>query len=64
MRSRTALLVEDNPSDVELTIRAFEREHITHEVVVVEFRQFAGAVKRLGLYSLMINEPPPCARTL
>lgn len=64
MRSRTVLLVEDNPGNVELTIRAFGREHITNEVVVVGFHQFAGAVKRLGLHPLIINEPPPCARTL
>lgn len=29
------LLVEDNPDDIELTLRAFRRNHITNDVVVV-----------------------------
>ena len=41
MNSKTILLVEDNPSDVELTKRAFVREHITNELVVVEDGQTA-----------------------
>jgi two-component system response regulator len=32
----TVLLVEDNPDDVELTLRAFQRAGITHPVVVKE----------------------------
>ncbi|MBF5045239.1 response regulator [Aggregicoccus sp. 17bor-14] len=32
----TVLLVEDNPDDVALTLRAFQRAGITHPVVVVE----------------------------
>jgi len=34
-RSRVILLVEDNPYDVELTLRAFEQSNIMNEMVVV-----------------------------
>jgi CheY-like chemotaxis protein len=34
IRSRVILLVEDNPNDVELTLRAFEKNDITKEIVV------------------------------
>jgi two-component system response regulator len=33
-RGRVILLVEDNPDDVDLTIRAFERSQLVHEMVV------------------------------
>jgi len=33
-RSGLILLVEDNPNDVILTIRAFERSHVANEIVV------------------------------
>jgi CheY-like chemotaxis protein len=36
MQSRIILLVEDNPSDVELTLRALEKHHIHNKVVVAE----------------------------
>lgn len=34
IRSRVILLVEDNPNDVELTLRAFEKSNINKEIVV------------------------------
>jgi two-component system, response regulator len=39
--NRTILLVEDNPSDIELTIRAFERSRIANNLVVAEDGQEA-----------------------
>lgn len=34
MRNETILLVEDNPDDVELTMRAFRKNHIANNVAV------------------------------
>jgi len=36
MNSRLLLLVEDNPSDVDLTRRAFDRRHISNSMLVAE----------------------------
>ena len=41
MTARTILLVEDNQSDIELTIRALKREHILNDIKVVEDGQEA-----------------------
>ncbi len=41
MNPKTILLVEDNPSDVELTRRAFQRSRIANELVVAEDGQAA-----------------------
>jgi CheY-like chemotaxis protein len=41
MYSKKILLVEDNSSDIDLTIRAFERCHIANEIIVAEDGQEA-----------------------
>jgi two-component system, response regulator len=41
MNNRTILLVEDNPSDIELTKRAFEKGHIVNDLIVLEDGQDA-----------------------
>ncbi len=41
MNSNVILLVEDNPSDIDLTRRAFSKSHIANELVVVEDGQEA-----------------------
>ena len=41
MRTRTILLVEDNPSDIELAKRAFQKANILNPVVVAEDGQQA-----------------------
>jgi two-component system response regulator len=35
IRSRVILLVEDNPDDVELTLRAFEKSQVLNRIIVV-----------------------------
>jgi CheY-like chemotaxis protein len=34
IRSRIILLVEDNPDDIELTLRAFEKSNIVNDIIV------------------------------
>jgi two-component system response regulator len=41
IRNRTLLLVEDNPDDVELTLRAFARSKLVNGIVVVRDGQAA-----------------------
>jgi two-component system response regulator len=41
IRSRIILLVEDNPNDTHLTLRAFERSAVLHEIVVARDGQEA-----------------------
>ncbi|HVN05976.1 MAG TPA: response regulator [Bryobacteraceae bacterium] len=41
MTARTILLIEDNPSDIELTRRALERSHVVNELVVIQDGQEA-----------------------
>ncbi len=41
MNSKAVLLVEDNPSDIELTKRAFDKAHVTNKIVVAEDGQEA-----------------------
>lgn len=41
MTKRAILLVEDNPSDIKLTQRAFAKSHIVNELVVAEDGQAA-----------------------
>jgi two-component system response regulator len=41
MKSKTILLVEDNPSDIGLTKRALEKNHIANDMIVVEDGQEA-----------------------
>lgn len=41
MNTKTILLIEDNPSDIELTKRALRKGHILNEIIVIEDGQDA-----------------------
>jgi len=41
LTARTILLIEDNPSDIELTRRALERSHVANELMVIQDGQEA-----------------------
>jgi hypothetical protein len=49
------LLVEDNASDAELTLRALLKSR------PVNFAEFQKVVGQLGLYWLLVNSKPPAA---
>lgn len=52
MKMRTILLVEDNQSDIDLTIRAFEKSRLLNQVIVAEDGQEAlDYVFGAGLYA-------------
>lgn len=57
MNDKVNLLVEDDPNDEALTLRALRKYDIRNEVVVVRDGEEA-----LGLYWLVLNEPPPRKR--
>lgn len=52
MKDKIILLVEDNPDDVELTIRAFRKNHISNEVIVAKDGAEALAyLQGVGMYA-------------
>ncbi len=63
---KVVLLVEDNPDDRDLALRAFER-HRFHSAVgansyvrkPVSFTEFVDAARELGVYWLLLNRPAP-----
>ncbi len=46
MTSRSILLMEDNPDDEALTLRALKKNHIANEVIVAQ-----DGAEAVGLYS-------------
>jgi len=43
MSAKIILLIDDNPSDVELTQRALQRSHVANELVVARVREMIDA---------------------
>ena len=63
MASNSILLVEDNPDEEALTLRAFQKNNANSYVCKpVDFAEFVDAVRQLGLYWLLLNERPPVWR--
>lgn len=56
MNPKIILLVEDNPSDIELTRRAFKKNHIANELIVAEDGQEA--------LEYLFDVDPPTGRRL
>ena len=65
MKAKSILLVEDNPQDQLLILRALRKVSPSNEVEIVCDGQqaldhlFAETVARLGIYWLATNQPPP-----
>ncbi|MGH3031846.1 MAG: hypothetical protein ACRDNE_14015 [Gaiellaceae bacterium] len=55
---RTILLVEDRPDDV---ARSYDLGANSHIRKPVEFHRLVEAAASLGVYWLLLNEPPPAA---
>jgi hypothetical protein len=72
MADKVILLVEDNPNDEALTMRALKKSGVANEIILgcnsyirkpVDFTQFTESVRQLGLYWLVLNESLPMGRT-
>ncbi len=60
MDKATVLLIEDNPDDVELTLHAFQKNHMTNEVVVaVDGAEGLDYLFGTGKYAGRDAEEPP-----
>ncbi len=59
MKSKSVLLVEDNPDDVELTLRAFEKNHLANSIVVVtDGAEALDYLNGTGNYAGQVNDLP------
>jgi len=61
-RTRLLPVVILTSSDTESDVRSFEGGANSYVRKPVEFQEFSAAVKHLGLYWLLLNEPPPGKR--